>query len=106
MNSEKEQFLSLKMVPARLGMQETAWFLGFSPHEIPMLIAAGLLKPLGHPPTNGSKFFAASQLEELRRDSKWLARASDAVVHYWKTKNRRRGCCQVGNIKNDQARLA
>jgi hypothetical protein len=29
MNSEKEQFLSLKMTPARLGMQETAWFLGF-----------------------------------------------------------------------------
>jgi hypothetical protein len=100
MNSEKEQFLSLNMAPARLGVQEAAWFLGFSPHEIPMLIAAGLLKPLGHPPANGSKFFAASQLEELRRDSKWLARASDAVVQYWKTKNSRRGCCEARNDTN------
>jgi hypothetical protein len=28
---------------------QTAWFLGFDLHEIPMLVSAGLLKPLGHP---------------------------------------------------------
>jgi hypothetical protein len=49
----------------------------------------GLLKPLGRPPSNGPKYFGAAVLEELRRDQKWLARASDAIVEYWKTRNDR-----------------
>lgn len=45
-----EQFLYLMMAPARLTVEEAAWLLGFSPHEIPILVAKGLLKPLGCPP--------------------------------------------------------
>ena len=78
-NEQQAEFLSWKIVPARLSTIQTAWFLGFEPHEIPILITDGLLKPLGHPPRNGTKFFATSTLEELRRDEKWLARASDAI---------------------------
>jgi hypothetical protein len=33
------------------------------------------------------KYFSAAALEELRRNAKWLARASDCVVHYWKSRN-------------------
>jgi hypothetical protein len=90
MNDEMQRFLELKMPPARLTAREAAWFLGFSPHEIPILVGAGLLTPLGRPPANGTKFFATAHLEELRQDLKWLARASDAIVKYWKTKNGRK----------------
>jgi len=60
MNATEQQaeFLSRTIVPARLNATQTAWFLGFETHEIPILITDGLLKPLGHPPRNGTKFFA------------------------------------------------
>ena len=94
MQQDKEKFLNLKLPPARLTTEETAWFLGFSFHEIPILMAKGLLKPLGHPPRNGPKFFAAAELEEQRRDAKWLAKASDAIVAHWQNKNSRKSSAQ------------
>lgn len=90
MNPQREQFLNLKASPARLSAEEAAWYLGFSPHEIPILIAKGLLKPLGRPPSNGPKYFATATLAELHRDAKWLARASDAIVEHWRFKNARK----------------
>ncbi len=90
MNQAKELFLSLGTVPARLTAEETAWFLGFAAHEIPILTAKGLLKPLRHPPVNGPKYFSTSLLEEVRNDQKWLSKASDAIVDYWKSKNDRK----------------
>ena len=87
MNQEKRDFLSLKTLPARLGITETAWFLGFTEHDISPLISAGLLKPLGHPAASGSKYFSTSELKVLLKDARWLAKASDAVVNYWRAKN-------------------
>jgi hypothetical protein len=49
--AQQTEFLTWKVVPARLDATQAAWFLGFEPQEIPMLVAAGLLKPLGHPAT-------------------------------------------------------
>jgi hypothetical protein len=88
--AQQTEFLSWKIVPARLDALQAAWFLGFEPHEIPMLIAAGLLKPLGHPARNSTKFFATESLEQFRRDEKWLARASDAIRNYWRERNSRK----------------
>jgi hypothetical protein len=88
--ARQTEFLSWKIAPARLNGTQTAWYLGFEPHEIPMLVAAGLLKPLGHPARNSTKFFATETLEQLRRDEKWLARASDAIASYWRTRNARK----------------
>lgn len=90
MQQDKEKFLSLKSPPGRLTAEEAAWMLGFSAHEIPILMAKGLLKPLGHPPHNGQKYFLAAVLEELRRDEKWFSRASDTIVEYWRYKNSRK----------------
>jgi len=90
MNSAQEQFLNLKSLPARLKVEEVALYLGFAPHEITILMAEGLLKPLGRPPATGVKHFSAVALEELRRDQKWLARASDCVVQYWKSRNEKK----------------
>ena len=71
-------------------MEETAWALGFSAHEIPVLIAGKLLKPLGNPAPNTMKWFAADTVEELRHDLKWLSRATGAVMLYWRGKNARK----------------
>src|SRR2546426_6526298 len=90
MNPQREQFLNLTTAPARLSAEEAAWYLGFSPHEIPILVAKGLLKPLGRPPASGTKYFPTATLEELRRDVKWLVRASDVIVEYWRFKNARK----------------
>ena len=90
MNSAQEQFLNLKTMPARIKVEEAAWYLGFATHEITMLMSEGLLKPLGRPPTSGVKYFSIVALEELRRDQKWLARASDCIVNYWKSRNEKR----------------
>ena len=87
MNSAQEQFLNLKTMPARIRVEEAAWYLGFGSHEITILMAEGLLKPLGRPPTTGVKYFSVVALEELRRDQKWLARASDCIVQHWKARN-------------------
>jgi hypothetical protein len=89
MDSEQKQFLSLPDLPARLTQEQTAWALGFTVHDVPVLVATGLLKPLGRPPPNGQKFFAAAELRELKTDRKWLARATDAVHEHWRHKNQR-----------------
>jgi hypothetical protein len=90
MNTERQQFLGLTHLPGRLNAQEAAWYLGFSPHEIPMLIGAHLLDPLGRPPEHGIKFFLRADLEPLRDDSTWMAKASDAILTYWKHQNLKR----------------
>ena len=90
MQQDKEHFLNLKSHSARVTAEEAGWILGFSSHEIPILVAEGLLKPLGHPARNGMKYFATAELEDLRRDRKWLAKASDAIVNYWQNKNSRK----------------
>src|SRR5439155_10009585 len=92
--AEQTEFLSWKIAPARLSATQAAWFLGFEPHEIPILVTANLLRPLGHPPRNSTKFFATETLEELRRDEKWLARASDAICNYWRERNARKRTCE------------
>jgi hypothetical protein len=96
MNSQQEQFLNLRTLPARLKVEEAAWYLGFAAHEIPILMAEGLLKPLGRPPATGVKHFSTAALEELRRDEKWLARASDCIVHYWKGRNEKKAAHRNG----------
>ena len=88
--AKQTEFLSWKIAPARLTASQTAWVLGFGAHEISILVAAGLLRPLGHPPRNGVKFFATETLEQLRHDEKWLSRASDAICEYWRRRNARK----------------
>ena len=100
--SEQTDFLSWKIVPARLDATQAAWFLGFELHEIPILIAAHLLKPLGHPARNATKFFATQALEQLRQDEKWLARASDAICEYWRERNARNRSCERGPNGNSR----
>ena len=72
--------------PARLDSDSAARHLGFQPHDIPILVRAGLLKPLGHPPANAVKYFALVTLEKLRHEIQWLNKATDAVDRNWQEK--------------------
>ena len=88
MSPEQTNLLSLERLPARLTLDQAAWYLGFEAHEIPVLIASNLLKPLGNPARNGLKYLAACHLERLRNDEKWLNKASHAVTRYKQQRNR------------------
>ncbi len=87
MNSDKKDFLMLATPPARQSITEAAWYLGCSEQDISVLVSAGHLKPLGHPPPSGSKYFATVELQRLRADAHWLAKISDAIVGSWRKKN-------------------
>jgi len=91
MNDEKHRFLMLlKQPPARLTVEQTAHALGFQPNDIPILVRAKLLKPLGNPPSSGIKFFATAEILEHAKDRAWLAKATNAIHWHWRTKNGRR----------------
>lgn len=102
MQQDVVSFLNLKSPPGRLTKEQTAWFLGFTPDEITILMARGHLKPLGHPADNGPKHFLAATLEDLRRDEKWYSKATDAIIEYWRYKNARKG--QNGSDDGPQMR--
>ncbi len=87
MNPDHEKFLRLERWPARLTVEQTAWVLGVQPHDIPILVRKGLLRPLGHPSQSSTKYFASCEQEELRKDVRWLTRATDAIYDHWRHKN-------------------
>jgi hypothetical protein len=88
MKDVQHQFLTLLgHLPARLTAEQTAWVLNCGPHDIPALVAARLLKPLGNPPANGSKFFATADLLEAVKDRNWLVRMSATIYQHWHKKN-------------------
>jgi|ERR1019366_643491 hypothetical protein len=90
MNPDTERFLNLRHLLDRLTATETAAKLGLSPHEIPILVAKGLLKPLGHPAVNAPKFFLTATLTDLERDEKWHGKVADAIQEFWRSKNGRK----------------
>jgi len=88
MKEVQHQFLTLfGHPPARLNVEQVAWVLGCQLHDVPALIAAKLLKPLGNPPQNGVKFFATAELVELMKERNWLARVTVAINQHWHRKN-------------------
>ncbi len=91
MRDDQHQFLRLLgQLPARLTAEQAAWVLNCQPHDVPILVAARLLKPLGNPLPNSVKFFATTEVLELAKDRVWLARVTNAVNQHWRQKNQRR----------------
>jgi hypothetical protein len=77
--------------PARLDARETAARLAFKDHDIPTLVNAGLLKPLGKKlEPNSPRYFACVEIERLAQDVAWLHKATDAVRTHWRQKNAKR----------------
>jgi hypothetical protein len=56
MREDQQRFLSLlRQLPARLTEEQAAWVLNCQPHDVPVLVAARLLKPPGNRPPNSVK---------------------------------------------------
>jgi hypothetical protein len=88
MREDQQQFLRLlNQLPARLTAEQAAWVLNCQPHDVPALIAAKLLKPLGNPAANSIKFFATADLLEQTKDRNWLVRVTTTIYQHWHRKN-------------------
>ena len=72
------------------GPEEAARFIGCQDHDIPILVRAGLLKPLGPVPPNAVKYFSKRKVLKLCDDDAWLDRVTKALVRHWQNKNGRR----------------
>ena|SRR5271163_576224 len=91
MSDDQQKFLSLLgQLPARLTVAQAAWVLNCQPHDLPVLIAARLIKPLGNPPPNGIKFFSTAEVLEATQNRHWLTKVTATINHHWQKKNQRR----------------
>jgi len=88
MKEELNQFMrQLGQAPARLTAEQVAAVLNCQPSDVRILVAVRLLKPLGNPPPNSVKFFAAVELLQLAKDRTWLAKVTSTLCQHWQNKN-------------------
>jgi len=91
MKEDQHRFLSLVgQFPARLVVEQVAWLLNCQPHDVPILVTARLLKPLGNPPPNGIKFFCTAHLLEQLEDRSWLTKVTNTINQHWRRQNARK----------------
>ena len=91
MKEDQYRFLEIMgQLPARLTADQAAWALNCQSHDVPVLVSARLLKPLGNPAANSIKFFATADVLELSKDRNWLVRMTNAIGQHWHDKNARK----------------
>jgi hypothetical protein len=91
MKEEQARFLSLLgQLPARLTAEQAGWLLNCQPHDIPALLNARLLKPLGNPSQNSTKYFSTADVLELTKDRSWLVKVSNTICQHWQHQNARK----------------
>ena len=71
-------------IPGRVHAEDAARILGFSDHDIPVLIREKMLTPLGDPSEKSTKYFAAVEIFKCAKDPKWLSKATKLVSENWK----------------------
>jgi len=92
MKDDQLRFLAiLGQLPARLTAEQAGWVLNCQPHDIPALIHARLLKPLGNPSANGAKYFATADLLEMAKDRAWLVKMTTTINTHWQKQNAKNG---------------
>jgi len=74
-------------LPARLDVGEIATLLGLQLYEVPILVRAKLLCPLGKPSQNSRKLFATCEILELMANRQWLDLATKTVQRYIQQSN-------------------
>ena len=72
------------LYPARMMAEQAAEYLGFRRHDIPVLVRAKLLKPLGKPSQQCVKYFAGIEIIAKGQDVLWLHKATEAVYRHWR----------------------
>ena len=66
-------------IPGRIHAEDAARILGFTRHDIPVLMKHKLLTPLGDPSEKSTKHFAAVEIFQCAKDAKWLSKATKVV---------------------------
>lgn len=98
MNDQRCDFPTIPArLPGRLTARQTAALLGFQPHDIPILVAAGLLKPLGGPPPQASRYFFTPEILELAANRQFASKATNALYKHWGRKNHSSGTTESKN---------
>jgi hypothetical protein len=88
---------SLEKFPVFMTKEKIAQALGIATHNIPPLVRAGLLKPLGHPARYCVKHFSRDALAEKFADQEWLNKVVAAIHRHWRNKNARKRAKLAGN---------
>jgi hypothetical protein len=86
---ERFTLLNSRRLPARLDVSQTAAILNFREHDLPVLTAAGILKPLGKPAANAPKYYAATEVMACAENRDWLDKATRILAANWKERNQR-----------------
>jgi hypothetical protein len=106
MKDDQNRFLALLgELPARLTAEQAGWVLNCQTHDIPALINARLLKPLGNPAANAIKFFATADLLENTKDRTWLVKVTTTINQHWQRQNARKRSVAL-EIHNHEPELA
>ena len=88
MKDDQHRFLSVAgRLPLRVNAEQAGWLLNCQSHDIPALIHARLLKPLGNPAANGTKYFATGEILEAALDRAWLVKMTVAINTHWQKQN-------------------
>ncbi len=88
MNTERQQFLTLLgRSHARLSSVEVSYVINCQVSDLPILIEARLLRPLGNPRKNAPKYYAAKRILELADDPAWLDKVTAKLQEYWLVRN-------------------
>ena len=69
--------------------EKVAEALGVAMHDIPLLMRAGLLKPLGHPQRYCMKKFSRETLARNIADETWLDKVAAAIHRHWRIQSGR-----------------
>ena len=80
---------NVKRLPARLNLCETGALLGFAEDNVYCLVKHKLLKSLVESTHGNALWFSAAEIEQLYRDSKWLARATKIAREHIRSRNER-----------------
>ena len=95
---------SLEKFPVFMTKEKVAEALGIGTHNIPLLMRAGLLKPLGHPQRYCVKKFSRETLARNIADETWLDRVAAAIHRHWRIQNARKRARQ-GQLNGQLAAL-
>lgn len=81
---------ALEKFPVLMMKEHVAEALGTAKHNIPPLVRAGLLKPLGRPGRYCVKLFSRDVLAQQITDVTWQDKVAAAIHRHWRIKNSRK----------------
>jgi hypothetical protein len=96
--------LAERRLSARIDSIQVSKLLGMAAHDIPILVSAGMLTPLGQPAQNSPKWFSAAEIMSLVVNRDWLDKATRRLSKHWQ-RNRAQRTAAPKKISITQALL-